>query len=195
MTESFKIILDVVILAGLGGFIFYALKLSRALNAFRAHRNEFDSIMRELTQHIDDAQIAVNDLKRTSQNSGDELHKLVRDAQFLTDELQQINEIGESLASRLENAAERGQKNLTVPTTALGDNVSPISQKKNKTKPKKASKNRAKKSDDFMIHDPDYDDIDDFSSDALLDNETEDGKKLSSAAERELYDALKKNKK
>lgn len=173
-TEYIKLILDIVILAGLGGFIFYALQLSRALNAFRAHRDEFDGIMKNLTKHIDDAQIAVNELKETSQNSGDDLHKLVRDAQYLADELQQINDVSESLASRLENAAERGRKGLQIPDDDLGENVSPISKKRSKD-------------EGFAIHDSDFED------DIIEDDPDIGG--LSSAAEKELYKALKKNKK
>lgn len=177
MTEYLKLGLDILILAGLGGFIFYALQLSKALNAFRAHRNEFDGIMRNLTRHIDDAQVAVNQLKETSQESGDELHKLVRDAQFLADELQQINEVSESLASRLEQAAERGRKGLKIPDTDLGDNVSPISRGRSHD-------------DEFTIQDPDFpeDDNDVFDEDPDIDG-------LSSQAEKELLRALKKNKK
>ena len=180
-TEYIKLILDVMILAGLGGFIYYALQLSRALNAFRAHRNEFDGIMKNLTKHIDDAQIAVNELKETSKDSGDNLEKLVKDAQFLADELQLINETSNSLATRLENLAERGRKSLEIDDEHMGENVSSISKRR-----------KPKVDDDFMIHDPDFDDgldVDDFVDD---DPEIE---KLSSAAEKELYKALKKNKK
>ncbi|MFK7838831.1 MAG: DUF6468 domain-containing protein [Bdellovibrionales bacterium] len=177
MAEYLKLILDIIILAGLGGFIFYAMQLSKALNAFRAHRYEFDNIMQDLTKHIDNAQIAVNELKETSQVSGDNLHKLVRDAQFLSDELQQINDVSNSLAVRLENAAERGRKNLEVPDSNLGENVSPISRKKSKP-------------DGFSIHDPDFNDGE--ASDALDDDP--ELQKLSSAAERELFKALRKNK-
>ena len=181
-TEYLKIIFDLLILAGLGGFIFYALKLSRALNAFRAHRNEFDAIMKDLTKHIDDAQIAVNELKETSQSSGDDLHKLIRDAQHLSDELQQINDISESLASRLENAAERSRGGLERSDREYGDeygdNVSSIS------RPKKSKNN------EFMIHDPDFGD----DEDPQIDNDPE-AEKLSSAAERDLFRALKKKRK
>jgi len=180
-TEYLKLALDILILAGLGGFIYYALQLSRALNAFRAHRNEFDGIMRDLTTHIDNAQIAVNDLKETSQTSGDNLHKLVRDAQFLSDELLQINEVSDSLAARLENAAERARKNLEMPES-YGKNVSPISKKN-------------KKEDNFMIHDPDFEDEDGEDFDETMEDDDPEMDKLSSAAERELYKALKKNKK
>lgn len=181
-TEYIKLILDLVILAGLGGFIYYALQLSRALNAFRAHRNEFDGIMKNLTKHIDDAQIAVNELKETSQGSGEKLGKLVRDAQFLSDELQLINETSNSLASRLENLAERGRKGLEISREGLGKNVSPISKRR---QPKIDE-------DDFMIRDSDFDD--DLDDAAFPDDDPEMGK-LSSAAEKELYKALKKNKK
>ena len=176
-TEYLKLALDVIILAGLGGFIFYALQLSRALNAFRAHRNEFDGIMKNLTKHIDDAQIAVNELKETSQVSGDDLHKLVREAQFLLDELQQVNDISESLASRLEQAAERGRKGLQIPSEDLGENVSPISKKR-------------KADDGFAIHDPDFDD----GLDGGMDDDP-DIEGLSSRAEKELFKALKNKKK
>lgn len=184
-TEYIKIGLDLIILAGLGGFIFYALQLSRALNAFRSHRNEFDGIMRNLTKNIDDAQIAVNELKEMSQNSGDNLHKLVRDAQFLSDELQIMNETGNSLASRLENLAERGRRGLEISDYNLGENVSPISKRKK----------AASGDDGFMIQDHDHDDnFDDGFDEAPLGDDPEMGK-LSSAAEKELYRALQKNKK
>lgn len=183
-TEYIKLILDVIILAGLGCFIYYALQLSRALNAFRAHRNEFDGIMKNLTRHIDDAQIAVNDLKETSQNTGDNLGKLVRDAQFLADELQLINEAGDSLATRLENLAERGRKSLEIPDVNLGKNVSSISKRRGSS---------AQEDDNFTIRDHDFDGGVD--EDVLLDDGDAEMGKLSSAAERELYQALKKNKK
>jgi len=187
-TEYLKLILDIIILAGLGGFIFYALQLSKALNAFRSHRYEFDAVMRELTTHIDNAQIAVNDLKQTSQTSGDNLHKLVRDAQFLSDELKQINEVSDSLASRLENAAERARKNLEMPNHKLGENVSPMA-----LNAQRKQSHAARDEDGFMIHDPDFGEEDGF-DDTMDDDDPEMGK-LSSAAERELYKALKKNKK
>jgi len=179
-TEYLKLILDILILAGLGGFIFYALQLSKALNAFRAHRNEFDGIMRNLSKHIDDAQIAVNDLKETSQVSGDNLHKLVRDAQFLADELQQINGAGESLAARLENLAERSNRKLDINEDNLGENVRSLSKRKPAKKNNKG----------FAIQDPDFEDE---AFDDIIEDDPE-MEKLSSKAERELFKALKKNK-
>ncbi len=108
----------------------------------------------------------------------------MRDAQFLADELQLINETGNSLATRLENLAERGRKSLEISDEHLGENVSSISKRRGSA---------AQEDDGFMIHDHDFDDgLDD---DAFLaDGDAEMGK-LSSAAEKELYQALKKNKK
>ena len=192
MTEYIKIILDIIILCGLAGFIFYAVKLSRALNSFRAHRAEFDQVMINLTQHIDNAQIAVNELKQTSKESGDDLHKLVRDAQFLADELQLINEAGNSLASRLEGLAERGRKSLEVDEDSLGENVRPIRRRRSgEAKSEAIPKGIMPESDDsFAIHDPDFEE----QNDDILDDDPELAK-LSSAAEKELYKALKSKKK
>ncbi len=181
--EYIKIGLDVFILTGLGVFIYFAMQLSRALNAFRAHRNEFDGVMKDLASHIDNAQVAVNELKQTSQESGDELHKLVRDAQFLADELQQMNAVSESLAARLEQAVNRSRKTLEIPSEGLGANVSPISKKR-------------KNDSEFIIRDPDFTQEDDKleTEEDTLDSDPDfDG--LSSQAEKELLKALKRGKK
>lgn len=181
-TEYIKLILDILILAGLGGFIFYALQLSRALNAFRAHRNEFDGIMRNLSEHIDTAQSAVKELKETSKISGDDLHSLIRDAKSLKEELNLINEAGNNLASRLELAAENSGRKAEAAAN-YSDNISSIS--------KGRSAPRANKDDGFMIQDADFEEeyLGDFEDDDPQMNN------LSSAAEKELYKALKKNKK
>jgi len=168
IAEYLKIGLDVVILAGLIGFIFYALKLSKALNAFRSHRNQFDGTMAQLSKNIEDAQSSLANLKDTSQETSEHLSKLVDEGQELCDELQLINEASNSLATRLETLARQSRK---IPeATAERTNV-------------------RRANDDFMIQDQEYEDEssdEEFDDDPDMDN-------LSSAAEKELFRALKKN--
>lgn len=177
--EYLKVILDIVILAGLGGFMYYALRLSKALNAFRTYRNEFENVMQQLSRHIDQAQKAINELKSSSQNAGRDLKKLVTDAQFLADDLQMINETGNNLASRLEGLAEKNSR---------------IAQEDNIARMPKQQKVKPQQDEDFYIHDREYDedDGDDFAPSADKNEQDPTLINLSSEAERELYQALKK---
>lgn len=175
--EYLKVILDIVILAGLGGFMYYALRLSKALNAFRTYRNEFENVMQQLSRHIDQAQRAIDELKSSSQNAGRDLKKLVTDAQFLADDLQMINETGNNLATRLEGLAEKNSR---------------IAQEDNIARMPKQKKAKPEQDEDFYIHDREYEDDSETFSAGDADEPDTALVNLSSEAERELYQALKK---
>lgn len=175
--EYLKVILDIIILAGLGGFMYYALRLSKALNAFRTYRNEFENVMQQLSRHIDQAQRAIDELKSSSQNAGRDLKKLVTDAQFLADDLQMINETGNNLATRLEGLAEKNSR---------------IAQEDNIARMPKQQKAKPQQDEDFYIHDREYEDESETISAGDADEPDTALVNLSSEAERELYQALKK---
>lgn len=165
MTEYIKLALDILILAGLGGFMYYALRLSKALDVFRTYRGDFQHVMTQLTTHIDEAQKAIEELKDVSASSGADLRKMVKDAQFLCDDLEFMTETGNNLAERLESASGKGG----------AKNVSDLAQHRTN----KAAQSEAE-DDGFMIQDREIDDIED-----------EDIGEFSSEAEKELYKALK----
>ncbi len=171
-TEYLKLILDVVILVGLGGFMYYALRLSKALDNFRTYRNEFENVMNQLSTHIDKAQTAVHELKSNSHNSTQDLRKLLKDSQFLADDLQMLNETGNTLANRLDGLLDKNRK------AAKNANVSDI------------AKHRGKNQGGFDIQDREFEDNESHMDADELD---ETLKQLSSDAEKELYQALKKN--
>ncbi|MGB0720507.1 MAG: DUF6468 domain-containing protein [Bdellovibrionales bacterium] len=167
-TEFIKIALDIVILVGLGGFMYYALRLSKALNTFRAGRAEFETLMKQLGRNIDDAQSAITNLRASSKNAGDDLQKLVRDAQFIADDLEIMIKSGNNLANRLEGVAGQsgGHK----------DNVGSLA------KPKKPKAEKG-----FAIQDREFEGDDEEILDPAMEN-------LGSEAEKELYKALQKAK-
>jgi hypothetical protein len=109
MDTSLSLILDIFVLCGLGITIFYALRLSASLNNFRQHRAEFNVLFERLAKNIDQAYVAIDTLKKSSKESGEELQESVSEARFLIDELQMINETGNNLAQRLENLAEKSR--------------------------------------------------------------------------------------
>lgn len=174
-----SLILDLSILACLGGTIYYAFRLTNALSNFRDHRKDLQGLITDLTENIDRAVAATEVLKSTSASTGQELQNAVNDAKTMKDELQLLNETAESLARRL--ADGRSSK------PATRDDLEGL-----------FSGGGAHEDDDlsFAIQDREFDDMDDddMSWDDVSDGD-EDLGGFQSKAERDLYQALQSNKK
>lgn len=178
-TEYLRLILDIIILIGLGGFMYYALRLSRALNDFRSYRNEFQSVIRQLNSHIESAQQSIHTIKNTTTTSGEDLKKVVRDAQYLADDLQIMNQTGNKIASRLEGLIDKSRQS----DDRYHENVSDIS------KHRKSDHDEDELS--FLIQDREFED--DFLNDETESFDDDPAMNdLSSEAEKELYEALKR---
>lgn len=172
-SELFSLIMDCVVLTFLGATIFYAYRLSKSLQDFKAHRSEFDSVIANLIASIDKAERAIGTLKQTSAQETTELQRLIDQAKTLSGELTIINQASESMATRLENLAERNSK------IARGEETTSA----RPTPPKQKATAKQRKADipSFMIKDQD-------------DSTPEDNEALQSEAEKELFAALKSNK-
>ncbi len=109
-SDLFALIMDCVVLVFLGATIFYAYRLSKSLQDFKAHRSEFDSVIANLIASIDKAERAIGTLKQTSAQETMELQRLIDQAKNLSGELSIINQASESMAGRLESLAERNGK-------------------------------------------------------------------------------------
>lgn len=185
------LIIDIVILVCLGVTIFYAMRLTAALNNFKAHRKEFEGLMGDLSQNIAQAQNAMMALKTASKKTGSDLQEKISDAVALCDELQLMTEVGNKLAGRLEDGATASKK--------------------------PAALNEKKELPSFFIKDPEFGEDDALESDpqeaegsrgdtnvkpfALHDRDEDtkpkalgDGAHLQSEAEKELFKALQRNK-
>lgn len=166
--EILSLIIDCVVLIFLGATIFYAYRLSKSLQDFKAHRSEFDSVIANLIASIDKAERAIGTLKQTSAQETTELQKLIDQAKTLSGELAIINQASESMAGRLENLAEKNSK------IARGE--------ENHTSSRKSSSSPKPQEADipsFMIKDK---------------PEEQDEKQVQSQAEKELLAALRSNK-
>ncbi len=191
-TEYMNIALDLIVLAGLGFFFFFALKLSSALNAFRAHRDEFGKTMTQLDQTIQEAKASLAGLKTSSREANKDLENLVDEAKALIDDLQVVNSVGDGLAKRLEGLIEKGRKHANEAyDDSFGGNVSSLASAK--------ASRKGPLDDGFVIHDPDFGDNmleDDLMGDNDVGFENDpDMDNLASEAEKELYKALKSKKK
>lgn len=205
-----NVVLDVIVLAGLGLTILYCIRLSKALNNFRQYRQEFNTLVTELSKNIDQASGVIENLKNASFEAGEDLQKVVHNARALCDELQLMNDMGNSLANRLERLSENG-RGAVHQKPDFGDE--PVAAKPVSAPPRNGHAQPAAKktsassaggakagndgSPSFFIQDREFDksgfdDADDDFEDTGLEDE-DDG--FDSQAERELYQALMKNNK
>lgn len=174
--EVLGFLLDVFVLVCLGATIFFALRLSKSLNNFKAYRDEFNNLVKTLSQNIDQAQRAVINLKAGSHETADELNDLIKKARAMRDELQLINEAGNSLAVRLEGLAQKSGRAFEPASSSsdpwFDDEDEDIEE----------FMEAAEDDLPFSIHDPD------FSEKPARENVSD--KTFQSQAERELYQAL-----
>ena len=196
MSGLLSVLLDVIVLAGLGVTIYYCIRLSKSLNNFRQYRQEFNILLQELSKNIDHAQNAIEKLKDTSFEAGEDLQKVINNSRNLADELQLMNDMGNALANRLERLSEKGRDKVSEDSKVdFGSARTPEAKdfKAKKTPPKPAPKSDAKKPA-FFIQDREFErgDLDD---EDLNDDFEDDNDEFQSQAERELFEALKKNKK
>ncbi len=187
-SEFIGIILDFVVLIFLGATIYYVARLTKNLNAFKAHRSEFDGVIADLLSSIDQAERSVNTLKQVSAQEGIELDGLINQAKSMSDELKIINQAGESIAIRLEKLAEQNGKlaKRSKSRSSLSKNniTSHISDNNNdyRSTLKKVDKDNTNYPS-FMIQDKEVD----FDDGVEIDEPQ-------SHAERELLSALRVNK-
>jgi len=227
-SDLVTLFLNILMLFLLGATIYFVYRLIKSLDNFKEHRKELDSVIANLLSCIDQADRSVQTLKQASAEKAEELSRMIDQAQALSDELQIINEAGESMAKRLEKLAETNRK-IVQPTHArkLQEHVLYEEDEEKISSPvhrKPTQRSQAEKRDSyeaqlkrvdrekniqkedlpsFMIKDKDYEDIDSLgnrldssvSNDGSASGGDAPSEKLQSQAERDLYDALRSEKK
>ncbi len=205
MTEI-SLAFDIIVTTLLAVMIFYAVRLSRHLDGFRANRADMEQLIRELSNQIIRAQEGITALDDLASNKGDELRKYIGRAQELSDELQIMVGSADSLAARLENLATRNRAIVDEMEHTAVDLVYPGAQhaaskspelrathpsvkaaKFEDTLPRKEKKSEPESGGFFSIRDPD------FESDDTKNNDSDD--EFMSQAERDLADALRRHAK
>lgn len=169
-----SIILDVLVMGFLGVTTYYAIKLTQSLNAFRETRQEFNSIMRELSRNIDEAQRGVEALKNASRESGAALQKIINESRSVAVELQGMNQ-GRPRAPVAPARAEDV------------DSLEAFHRLEQEMLEELAREEEAELTEGFAIFDREYEQADDEEG-----NEAPAG--FRSKAEQELFDALQKTR-
>lgn len=181
MSNLLSVILDVVVLMALGGTIYYAMRLSNALDNFRTQRSELKSLIADLGAHIDEAQNAIAGLKKASDVAADNLDDVVHDAKRMAQELKLINEASDAMADRLERVAIARSGGEYHDPRPFEEDL------------EKLEKDFAGDEDivapSFFIQDSHFDEEEDVDW-----GDEQGGEGFASQAEKDLYEALQKNK-
>ncbi len=199
--ELTALILDVIILGFLIATIFYAIRLSKSLSDFKAHRREFGGVITSLLSSIDQAERSIKSLKQVSVHEAAELERLIKQSKLMFEDLQIINEAGENMAKRLENLAEKNREIAQRNHPRIGLEADEKIHSKVPFKSKVKSGGRLKKDYKSTLKAVDKDDIDpDLPSFMIQDREFADTSEadddisgLTSKAEQELLAALHNN--
>lgn len=202
--------LDIIVICLLAATIFFILRLYKGLNEFKTQRKQFDSVITNLLASINQAEKSIQTLKNVSATEAAALEKLIEESKALSEELNIINGTGESIANRIEQLSERKQKDVRSETRPQKTKKR-ATEKYEAEKPEQrisTAKKRSSKKEEYTEtlkkvrsksrkRSTDNQDIPSFMiQDAGDENDKEDPavKNLESQAERELYEALRSNK-
>lgn len=188
---TFAGFMDLAILVLLAATVYIGFKLMLSLRNFNEGRSEMEGLLNRLTANIERAENAIVGLQNAAKNSGVGLQAIINDSKFLVDELKFMNEAGNGLANRLEKLAEKNRELVVELESAGGMGVQEIRYEAQPPKP--ASRQMTLEELELAEFERELAklDIDDEGDDELV---LSDMPPLQSQAERELYEALIKNK-
>ncbi len=193
---SLTLAMDILIVVLLAATIFYAVRLSKHLDAFRSNRSDMERLIRDLSMQITRAQEGISTLDELAKESSDELRALVAKSTGLSDELQLITESGDNLAERLEKLATKNRELVDQIDAKALDLVYPGGRPEAKPLSARRNEEMAPPSRLFAIRDPDF-----SADDAEMDDDIDDGEDAAdddvsyqSKSERDLAAALRRRK-
>lgn len=94
--------LDLLVLSALGGTIYYLRNVSISIKVIREGKTELQQVLQQLNLHISNAQLAIENMRKLSEDRGKVLQKQMDTASAVIDELQYIQKAADNVAVRLE---------------------------------------------------------------------------------------------
>jgi Domain of unknown function (DUF6468) len=123
---NFSIILDLVVIVCLISTIIYAILLNKRLTAVYKSRDELQGFLQQFTTSMQKADANIQDLKGIGESVFRDAEVQLEKAAVLKDDLCFLNERGEELAERLDNAirsARELQRDLEGKTANLARGI------------------------------------------------------------------------
>jgi ABC-type transporter Mla subunit MlaD len=189
---TLPILLDGIIALLLLATIAYVIRLTLYLKAFKDSRSELQTVVKTLSAHIDKADKAIHSLNQTVDDTAEDLKYRMDKANAMFDELDLVVQTGDALANRLEELAIRNRKIMDGGEGDLGDLLKQTQNEDYDRRVKKVLNETEKAPSNFAIRDPE---MEKGGKRQKIDGFTTDDDEVLSEAERDLYEALQKNKK
>ena len=197
MSFNTGFILDFVILVLLGITILYAARLSFFMRTFQEGRRDLIKLIEALSKNIEQAERSIQGMHNAAASSGASLQDVIKEAKFLSDELQFMNQSGDALAGRLEKLAERNRELVDLLESSGGIGVSEPYVRERRapsTSFHEREVSREKEPDPFFkIQDREFEESEHGLADGIDSSESfSDLGDFKSEAEKEFYEALQK---
>tara|TARA_B100001750_G_C15511864_1_gene604233 strand:+ start:1650 stop:2273 length:624 start_codon:yes stop_codon:yes gene_type:complete len=197
---SLGMMLDIVILVLLLATIIYAVRLTAYLKKFKDSRSDLEGVIKDLSVHVNKAEKAMADLNDAVDISSHDLKDRMNSANKMFDELEMVIQTGDALANRLESLAVRNRKIIEGGEGDVADlmrhNLQKLPSYETRLENIVKTVDAVEEPEGaarpvFSIRDPEIE-RGEPSLDAGFTMEDDD---ILSDAERDLYEALKNNKK
>jgi len=192
--------LDIMILVLLLATIIYAVRLTAYLKKFKDSRSDLEGVIKDLSVHVNKAEKAMADLNDAVDISSHDLKDRMNSANKMFDELEMVIQTGDALANRLESLAVRNRKIIEGGEGDVADlmrhNLQKLPSYETRLENIVKTVDAVEEPEGaarpvFSIRDPEIE-RGEPSLDAGFTMEDDD---ILSDAERDLYEALKNNKK
>jgi hypothetical protein len=145
---SFSLVFDIVLICMLAATLAYGFRLNRRLEAMRAGRAEFQTLLTHFVEATTTAERSIATLKLTSAESGQDLQEACERATALREDLAFLIEKAGGVADKLETAIGRSRPLLAgahveapVPAAPVAVGAEPVA----KTKPRVTRRAEGKK--------------------------------------------------
>lgn len=115
---SFSLVFDIVLICMLAATLAYGFRLNRRLEAMRAGRAEFQTLLTHFVEATAQAERSIATLKLTSAESGQNLQEACERATALREDLAFLMEKAGAVADKLESAIGRSRPLLATPAAA-----------------------------------------------------------------------------
>ncbi len=184
---TLSLVSDVIIAVLLVATIFYVLRLSVYLKAFKDNREQLQSVISVLSTQIERAEKSVEGLHSAADEAGHDLQARLNKANAMFDELDIVVQTGDALANRLEDLAVKNRKIIDGGESDLEDLAKARGQKDYDERIENLV-GTVENASKFAIRDPEVERGESSKSEGF----TLDDNEVLSEAERDLYNALQK---
>ena len=124
MEKTILILLDLLVMVGLAGTIFFMRRVYGSIKVIREGKTELQQLLQQLNIHISNAQHAIDNMNKLADEKAKIIQRQVENATAAIEELQFIQRAADNVAQRLEKATGTTATNAQEAATQKNRNMS-----------------------------------------------------------------------